>query len=69
MNKTKIIASILTVFSFLLVLGTVYAYRGDVTQVGPNYDPVIHDSLQSAIEAGDYQAWNGFRKSSSFTRF
>jgi hypothetical protein len=58
MNKTKIIASVLIAFSFLLVLGTAYAYRGDVTQTGPNYDPVVHDSLRTAIEVGDYQAWN-----------
>ncbi|MDD4050059.1 MAG: hypothetical protein PHX47_03570 [Candidatus ainarchaeum sp.] len=57
-NKTKIIASILTLFSFLLVLGTVSAYRGDLTKLGPNYDPVVHANMQSAIEAGDYQAWN-----------
>lgn len=57
MNKTKIIASVLMVFSFLLVLGTTYTYRGDVTKVGPNYDPVVHASVQSAIEDGDYQSW------------
>lgn len=56
-NKTKIIASVLAIFSFLLILGTVYAYRGDVTKLGPNYDPVVHESIQSAIEAGDYQSW------------
>jgi hypothetical protein len=56
-KKSKIIASILVLFSFLLILGTVSAYRGDVTKVSPNYDPVVHDNLRTAIESADYKAW------------
>ncbi|MCK9293102.1 MAG: hypothetical protein WCY27_02900 [archaeon] len=58
MNKNiKIISSILVLLSFVLTLGFVSAYRGNVNQAGPNYDIEVHDSIQVAIESKDYLTW------------
>jgi uncharacterized membrane protein YvbJ len=60
MNKKNVIvfSLIIVLFSFILVLGLVSAYRGDVMQTGPNYDPEIHNEIQQAIENNDYQKWS-----------
>jgi len=56
--KTKIIGASLVLLSFILTLGFVSAYRGDVTKVGPYYDQEVHDNIQAAIKDGNYQAWH-----------
>jgi hypothetical protein len=56
-KKSKIISSVLVLLSFVLILGTVSAYRGDVNVTGNNYDPVVHQNIRNSIEQGDYQAW------------
>ena len=42
-----------------LVMGTVFvtAYRGDATQVGPNYDEERHVSMEEAFVNSDYESW------------
>ncbi|GEM_PF-5970015 len=55
--KIKIIGASLVLLSFILTLGFVSAYRGDVTKAGPYYDAEVHDNIQAAIKDGNYQAW------------
>jgi len=42
-----------------LFIGTVFvsAYRGDPTQVGPNYSEERHEMMESAFDNNDYESW------------
>ena len=58
---------ILTIFVVVFAIGVismigVYAYRGDPNIQGPNYNEAVHEQLESAIEAGDYDAWVKIRQ-------
>jgi hypothetical protein len=33
------------------------AYRGNLSQTGPNYTPERHDQMEKAFESNDYAAW------------
>jgi len=48
---------VLGVFGIILA-GSVFAYKSDPTQVGPNYDVDRHESMMDAFENKDYNAWN-----------
>ena len=56
--KKMIGASVLVV---MLLVGFVSAYQGDPTTVGPNFDPKIHEQVEAAIGASDYDAWISIR--------
>ncbi|MGV8168452.1 MAG: hypothetical protein ACP5N3_00180, partial [Candidatus Nanoarchaeia archaeon] len=61
-NKITIGIFALLVVSVLAFAGLTYAFRGDSTVQGPNYDADVHEQLESAMEAGDYDAWIQIRK-------
>lgn len=41
---------------------TTYAYKGDPSVKGPNYNPDVEAQLRAAIEAGDYDSWIKIRQ-------
>jgi len=51
----------LVVLSIAALVGVTYAYRGDGAQ-GPNYNSAVHEQLETALEAGDYDAWLKIRQ-------
>lgn len=58
---------ILTIFAAVFLIGLVsmigaYAYKGDSNIKGPNYDADVHEQLEAAIEAEDYDAWLKIRQ-------
>lgn len=56
--NTKLITAFVAVFIIGVVsLVSVIAYRGNPEENGPNYDADVHEQLEAAIEAGDYDAW------------
>jgi len=62
MNK-NILLGILAIFVISIAsLGIVLAYRGNPDVQGPNYDADVHEQLEAAIEAGDYDAWVQIRE-------
>jgi hypothetical protein len=40
----------------------VMAYKGNPNVQGPNYNADVHEQLESAMDAGDYDAWVQIRK-------
>lgn len=34
-----------------------FAYRGDASQMGPNYTPERHEAMEKAFETNNYEAW------------
>ncbi len=34
-----------------------FAYRGDASQTGPNFNAERHEAMQKAFENNDYEAW------------
>ncbi|MGV8163091.1 MAG: hypothetical protein ACP5N2_07200 [Candidatus Nanoarchaeia archaeon] len=63
-NKNKIVVGIFGLFivSVLAFAGLTYAYRGDATVQGPNYDADVHEQLELALENNDYDAWLKIRQ-------
>jgi hypothetical protein len=62
MNK-NILLGMLAIFVISVAsLGLVIAYRGNSQVQGPNYDVDVHEQLEAAIEAGDYNAWVQIRE-------
>jgi hypothetical protein len=57
MNKTIFFGLGLLFVIGLASLASVFAYKGDPTIQGPNYDADVHEQLEAAIESGDYDAW------------
>ncbi len=59
--KYKLLALGLLGFASLSVLGLFAsdadAYRGDYTQVGPNYTEERHVQMEEVMESGGYEAW------------
>ncbi len=45
----------------ILSLGVI-AYQGNINVKGPNYSTEVHERLEAAIEAGDYDAWLKIRQ-------
>ncbi|MEM4756326.1 MAG: hypothetical protein QW594_04300 [Candidatus Woesearchaeota archaeon] len=62
--KKKVVIGILlvAVISMIGLVGIGYAYKGDPQTKGPNYSPKVHQQLQAAIEAKDYDTWIKIRK-------
>jgi hypothetical protein len=61
--KNKIWIGILAVFIISAVsLITVFAYKGDPSVNGPNYNEDVHAQLEAAIETGNYDSWIQIRK-------
>jgi hypothetical protein len=52
----------LFVVSIVALAGIAYAYRGNPSEKGPNYDAEVHEQLEAAIDAGDYDAWIRIRQ-------
>ncbi len=62
-HMNKWLVGITAVFVVSLVsLVAVFAYQGNTQQLNPNYNAEVHEQLESAIEAGDYDAWIQIRK-------
>jgi hypothetical protein len=62
MNK-NILLGMLAIFVISVAsLGAALAYRGNPDVKGPNYDAEVHEQLEAAIEAGDYDAWVQIRE-------
>jgi hypothetical protein len=62
--KNKIVIGIfaLLAVSVLAFAGLTYAYRGNASVQGPNYNADVHEQLEAAMEAGDYEAWLSIRQ-------
>lgn len=59
--------NILTIFVAVFIIGVismigVYAYKGDYSVKGPNYNEDVHEALETAMENGDYDAWVKIRQ-------
>ena len=62
MNK-NVMLGILAIFVVsIATIGAALAYRGNPDVNGPNYDAEVHEQLEAAIEAGDYNAWLQIRE-------
>ena len=60
--KNKILLGVLALFVLsIFSLGTI-AYRGDPDIQGPNYNADVHEQLETALEAGDYDLWVSIRE-------
>ncbi len=57
MKKTTLGALIISLGVLGVSLGTVSAYRGDMTVKGPNYSPVRHEAMTKAFASKDYESW------------
>ena len=58
MKKINIMLTILV--GALMLFGSIVAvnaYRGDFTQVGPNYSEDRHELMENAFENNDYNTW------------
>ncbi len=62
--KNKMLMGIFVLFlvSIVAFAGITYAYKGNANVQGPNYNEEVHEQLEAAIEAGDYDAWLQIRK-------
>ena len=49
---------ILAVFGIIFSVSSVFAYKGDITQMGPNGDEERYEAMQMAFEDTDYETWN-----------
>lgn len=58
MNK-KVMLGFLAIFVLGIIglAGLGYAYKGDPSVKGPNYDADIQAQLEAAMDANDYDAW------------
>lgn len=66
-NEKNSTNKMLAVFAAVFVIGVIsmigaYAYKGDPSVQGPNYDADVHEQLEAAIDAGDYEAWIKIRQ-------
>jgi len=62
MNKNLLLGILAIFIVSVASLGAVLAYKGDPNVQGPNYDADVHEQLEAAIEAGDYDSWVQIRK-------
>lgn len=62
--KNKILIGLFAFFliSIVAFAGITYAYKGDANVKGPNYNEDVHEQMEAAIEAGDYDAWVQIRQ-------
>jgi hypothetical protein len=57
------------IVSIALIAGIAYAYRGDPGVKGPNYNTEVHEQLEAAMEAGDYDKWLEIRKDNNLPMY
>lgn len=62
MNKNILFGILAIAVISIASLGAVLAYRGNPDVKGPNYDAQVHEQLEAAMDAGDYDAWIQVRK-------
>ncbi|MGV8171454.1 MAG: hypothetical protein ACP5OA_02045 [Candidatus Woesearchaeota archaeon] len=62
MNKNILLGIVAIFIVSIASLGVVLAYRGNPEVQGPNYDAQVHEQLEAAMEAGDYNAWIQIRE-------
>jgi hypothetical protein len=62
--KNQMIWGLIAIFiaSIVALAGISYAYKGNPATKGPNYSTEVHEQLEAAIEAGDYDAWLKIRQ-------
>jgi hypothetical protein len=53
--------AVLTV-SIVALAGITYAYKGNPDVKGPNYDAAVHEQLEAAMDAGNYDTWLKIRQ-------
>lgn len=57
-KRTLGVGALLVTFGILgMSLGTVSAYKGDLSVKGPNYSVERHDAMTKAFASKDYEAW------------
>ena len=57
MKKTTLGTLLISLGVLGVSLGTVSAYRGDMTVKGPNYSLERHDAMTKVFAVKDYEAW------------
>jgi hypothetical protein len=62
MNKNLLLGLVAIFVISIASIGAVLAYRGNTDVKGPNYDADVHEQLEEAMNAGDYNAWVQIRK-------
>lgn len=62
MKTNKILMAVLAVFAISLMSFSAIAYRGNTGEVGPNYNEDVHEQLQAALVAEDYDLWMSIRE-------
>ncbi len=62
MKTSKIIMAVMALFVISILSLSVFAYRGNPLEKGPNYNEEVHQQLQAALEAKDYEAWIKIRE-------
>jgi len=62
MKLNKVLMALMAVFALSLVSFGVMAYRGEPSVEGPNYDADVHEQLEAALEARDYELWLSIRE-------
>jgi hypothetical protein len=62
--KNKILIGLFAFFliSIVAFAGITYAYKGDANVKGPNYTEDVHEQMEAAMDAGDYDAWVQIRQ-------
>lgn len=62
MNKTIVGAFVVILVIGIVSLASVIAYQGSPVTKGPHYDGAVHEQLEAAMTAGDYDAWLRIRQ-------
>jgi hypothetical protein len=62
MNKTSVGAFVVILVIGIVSLAGVIAYQGSPLTQGPRYDSAVHEQLEAAMAAGDYDAWLRIRQ-------
>jgi hypothetical protein len=60
--NNKLLFGIGALFLISIISLGVMAYQGNSNVKGPNYNEAVHDQLEAAIEAGNYDAWIQIRQ-------
>lgn len=57
-NRNKLMMSgLMALVLGLGISSNVFAYQGDFTEKGPNYNTAFHDEMVKVMTQGDYESW------------
>ncbi len=62
MKTNKILMAVMAVFAISILSLGVMAYRGNPDEKSPYYNEEVHQQLEDAMEAGDYDLWMSIRE-------